>query len=161
MVSSETFANRRRKMSRRILRGFDPQLLATAREATGLSRADLARVAGVGISTIRQWETGLKSPQVDKLALVANAVGVPISALVAVPVEQRFPGDWRVLAGLTQPQLGVLAGLTTSMIGQIERGEGALTESSARKIAQALGISVAELRAAHERAHLREPGTPA
>ncbi|NRI64864.1 helix-turn-helix transcriptional regulator [Rhodococcus sp. MS16] len=159
MVSSNDEWNA--PMSRRVMRGFDPARLSRARESKGISRADLARRAGVGGATVQQWETGNRSPQVDTLALVAQTLEIPMSALVVVPEAERFPGDWRILLGLTQPQLGKMTGISTSMIARIERGEVLLTDDSARKLADALGISVAELQASYERARARPAGVPA
>jgi transcriptional regulator with XRE-family HTH domain len=110
---------------------------------------------------VQQWETGNRSPQVDTLALVAQTLEIPMSALVVVPEAERFPGDWRILLGLTQPQLGKMTGISTSMIARIERGEVLLTDDSARKLADALGISVTELQASYERARTRPAGVPA
>ncbi|GCE38460.1 hypothetical protein Rhow_001512 [Rhodococcus wratislaviensis] len=47
------------------------------------------------------------------------------------------------------------------MVGSIERGETALSENVAERLATALNISVAELRTAHQRARSRPPGMPA
>ncbi|MGV9865120.1 helix-turn-helix domain-containing protein [Rhodococcus koreensis] len=143
------------------MRGFSPLALETARKAATLTRSDLARVAGVGIATVRRWETGESSPQVDALARVAKALKVSIGDVVRIDPDQRFPGDWRVLRGLTQPQLGALAGVSTAVVGSVERAEVALTDANAIRLARALQISVEDLRAAHERARLRPPGTPA
>ena len=81
--------------------------------------------------------------------------------MVDVPMDDRFPGDWRVLRGLTQPQLGKIAGVSTSAIGRIERGEGGLSASTRDSIASALGISPEELAAAFVRARTRPGGDPA
>jgi transcriptional regulator with XRE-family HTH domain len=104
---------------------------------------------------------GVRSPQVDVLASVARALDISLSELVSVPVDERFPGDWRVLRGLTQPQLGVAAGISTTMVGAIERGEAELSEQTARALADALSVNETELRAAYRRARNRPTGTPA
>lgn len=78
-----------------------------------------------------------------------------------IPVSERFPGDWRVLLGLTQPQLGARAGVRTAVVGSIERGETALSDNVAERLSSALDISIAELRDAHQRARSRPPGMPA
>ena len=159
MVSTD--GQKRMSMSRRVLRGFDPGKLKEVREARGITRADLARRAQTGVATIQHWESGVRSPQVDTLAQVADALGVAIADLVVVPSEERFPGDWRVLRGLTQPQLGARAGLSTSAVARIERGEIPLPDSVALNLSKALEISVDELRAAYRRTRERPAGTPA
>ncbi|WP_084423784.1 helix-turn-helix domain-containing protein [Rhodococcoides kyotonense] len=148
-------------VSRRVLRGFAPARLTAARESKGMSRADLARKAGVGGATVQQWETGTRSPQVDTLALVAKTLGLSVGHFVDVPRVERFPGDWRVLQGLTQPQLGSLVGISTSMVARIERGEVKLTDENARRLASALQIDVHELIQCYERARDRPAGVPA
>lgn len=158
MVSSN---ERNATVSRRVLRGFDPARLTSLRESRGMSRADLARKSGLGGATVQQWESGTRSPQVDTLALVAKTLGLPIGDLVDVPRDQRFPGDWRVLLGLTQPQLGQQVGISTSMIARIERGEVKLTDENARRLATALEIGVDELVRSYERARDRPAGVQA
>lgn len=148
-------------VSRRVLRGFDPARLTSLRECKGMSRADLARRAGLGGATVQQWEAGTRSPQVDTLALVAKTLGVTMGDLVLVPRNERFPGDWRTLLGLTQPQLGSLVAISTSMIARIERGEVKLTDDNARRLAQALDIEIDELVRSYERARNRPAGMQA
>ncbi|MYR08996.1 helix-turn-helix domain-containing protein [Gordonia sp. SID5947] len=142
------------------MRGFDSARLAALREERGFSQADLARLSGVGRSTLTHWESGKSSPQVDLLAKAARILDVRMEDLVVVPVEDRYPGDYRILCGLTQPQLGLAAGVPTALIGALERGEVELGPDVARKVAAALGLEVEVLSAAHERARRRPPGTP-
>lgn len=147
-------------MSRRIMRGFSPDALRQARLDAGYSQAEIARVAKVGVGTVRRWEQGESSPQVDLLARVVEILGVTIADVVKVPVDERFPGDWRVLLGLTQPQLGAKAGITTQIVSCVERGVISLSDNVAEKLSAALEISEAELRAAHERVRNRPLGEP-
>lgn len=162
MSSDERLADR---MSRRVLRGFEPDRLKSVRtkmdDGTGWSPADLARMAGISTATIYQWESGRRTPQIDVLAVVAKALGQPISEFVRIPEDKRFPADWRVLSGLTQPALGRLAGIPTVLVGRIERAETPLTDPVVARISTHLGISVEQYRAAYERARCRPPGEPA
>lgn len=132
-----------------------------ARTAAGMSRGDLARFADLAESTLSRWETGIASPQVDGLSKVVKALDLTIADVVQLPEGQRFPSDWRVLKGLTQPELGRLVGLSTTTLGRIERGEAGLTDEAAVKLSTVFAIDVDELRAAYERARRRPPGTPA
>ncbi len=152
---------KRVSVSRRVLRGFDPERLIELRNSRGLSRPDLGRISDVSLQTIHKWESGSQSPQIDILMRVVRALGVEVSDVVAVGPEDRYPGDWRVLLGLTQPELGAKAGISTSMVGAIERGDARLTDNFARKLAAALEIPESELRASYERVRNRPPGTPA
>ena len=113
------------------------------------------------MTTLYHWESGVSTPTVDILARVVASLGASIEDVVAVPVEERYPADWRILRGLTQPELGKRTGLSTSLVGAIERGEVELTASAAKQLAAGLEIPVKVLFEAHERARTREPGTPA
>ncbi|MDT2007227.1 transcriptional regulator [Rhodococcus sp. ACS1] len=143
------------------MRGFQPDQLEKARRSAGVSQRELARLARLNADTIRRWELGDSSPQVDLLARVTAAIGVSISDLVKVPEGDRYPGDWRILRGLTQPQLGAAAGVTTQIVGSVERGEISLSDNVARKLSAALQIPESELRASYERVRTRPAGTPA
>lgn len=122
--------------------------------------SELARLSGVGSSTIHAWEAGTYTPQVDKLAAVMKVLGSPIEDVVEILRTDRFPGDWRVLCGLTQPQLAGLAGIATSTLKKIESGESMLTDGKAEVLARLVGASVEEYRAAWLRARQRPPGMP-
>lgn len=143
------------------MRGFDRATLTKARTDAGLSRQDLARLARTGRATIDNWETGRSSPQIDVLIRVADVLKLDLETLIRIPHDQRFPGDWRVIRGLTQPQLAAATGLSTTTIGAIERGEVTLADASATTIAAALDITAATYRDAYERSRTRPAGTPA
>ncbi|WUH94479.1 helix-turn-helix domain-containing protein [Streptomyces sp. NBC_00433] len=53
-----------------------------AREAADLSQDRLAELAGLTRASISHIETGVHSPTVDRLMLIADAVRVPLSVLV-------------------------------------------------------------------------------
>ncbi|NKW34484.1 helix-turn-helix domain-containing protein [Rhodococcus hoagii] len=124
-------------MSRRILRGFDRSAFVTARDRVGLGPAELARIADVSAGAVYSWERGDATPGVDTLARVARALRIPIAELVPIPEDERFLGDLRVLAGLTQPQLAKLSGMSTSSLAQLERGQARIKVEVAQRIADA------------------------
>lgn len=148
-------------MTRRVMRGFSPVAFREARKASGLSVPEAARLSGINPASIGRWEAGTRSPQVDALKEVLDVLGCEIQDVVDVPTSNRFPGDWRVLRGLTQPQLGKLARVSTSAIGRIERGEGGLSDATRDLIATALEISPEMLTESFKRAQQRRPGEPA
>lgn len=148
-------------VSRRVMRGFSPERLTRIRAERNFSLSDLARLANIGRSTVHHWETGHATPQVDLLARAAETLGVSIGDLVHVPENERFPGDLRILMGLTQPQLGAQTGIPTATVGAIERGEAVLTEDYAARLAAAVNVPLEVYRAAHDRVRNRPPGTPA
>lgn len=143
------------------MRGFQPDQLEKARRSAGVSQRELARLARLNADTIRRWELGDSSPQVDLLARVTAAIGISIPDVVKVPEGERYPGDWRILRGLTQPQLGAAAGVTTQIVGSIERGEISLSDNVAKRLSAALQISESELRESYERVRNRPAGEPA
>ena len=55
--------------------------LRALRGKAGLSRAELARRAGVPVSTLRHWENGRGFPGVPAFLRVAEALGVPAERL--------------------------------------------------------------------------------
>ncbi|WP_454561771.1 helix-turn-helix transcriptional regulator [Mycobacterium haemophilum] len=147
-------------MTRRVLRGFSPSQFARARNRHRLSVSDLARLADVGLSTVKAWEAGRRTPQVDLLARVMGVLQTPIEDVVAIRPEERYPGDWRVIRGFTQPQLAAAAKIATTTLREIERADVALSEANAITLAGLLGITVEAYRAAYQRARNRPPGTP-
>lgn len=77
-----------------------------------------------------------------------NTLGAPIEAVVQVPPDDRYPGDWRVMKGMTQPQLAAAARLPTVTIQRLERGEHPLSPENADVLA-ALLTSAPTLTARH------------
>jgi transcriptional regulator with XRE-family HTH domain len=66
--------------------------LRTLREQAGLSRAELARRAGVPVSTLRHWEHDRGFPGVPALLRLAEALGVSAERLaegVEDPARER------------------------------------------------------------------------
>ena len=142
------------------MRGFSAERFAAARHRSGLSVSDLSRLAGVGTSTVHGWERGRATPQIDLLARIMLILEAPISVVVNIDPQERYPGDWRVLKGLTQPQLAAAAGIATTTLRGIERADLALTDTNAGTLARLLGIGVGEYRASYQRARERPAGAP-
>lgn len=161
MPSDDTARQTQPRMTRRVLRGFSAQAFAEARRSSGISVSDLSRLANVAPATIFNWEAGKGSPQVDLLARVLRAIDVPMGQIVAVPRDERFPSDLRVIKGMTQPELAAAANIATTTLRGIERADAALTEANAAALASQLGISADEYRTAYQRARERPPGVSA
>ena len=98
-------------------------------------------------------------PQVDLLARVMRILEAPIEQVVTIPASERYPGDWRVIKGLTQPELAAAAKIATTSLRGIERADIGLTDVNAVNLACLLGITVEEYRAAYRRARQRPAGT--
>ncbi|OKH81398.1 XRE family transcriptional regulator [Mycobacterium sp. SWH-M3] len=161
MNLSDYESTRGPRMTRRALRGFSPAAFAAARASRNVSVADLARMANVTHGTIYNWEAGKVTPQVDLLARVMNYLDAPIENVVIIDPDERYPGDWRVIRGMMQPELAAAAGIATTTLRGIEQASAALTDANAEKLAGLLGISADEYRAAYQRCRQRPPGTSA
>jgi DNA-binding XRE family transcriptional regulator len=159
-LSSYDTSRRRPHMTRRVLRGFDAQAFAGARRHEGISVSDLARLADVTPATIFNWEGGKGTPQIDLLARVMRILNTPIEQVVTIPAGERYPGDWRVIRGLTQPELAAAVKIATTTLRGIERADAGLTDDNASNLARSLGITVEEYRAAYQRARERPAGAP-
>lgn len=155
----DTYERESRRVSRRVLRGFSPERFVALRKSK-MSTSDLARLSRVTASTLYAWQKGTFTPQVDKLAAVMKVLATPIEQVVLIPRDQRFPGDWRVLSGLTQPVLASSAGIATSKLQRIESGESQPTTEQVNVLSSLLGATAEEYRAAWLRARDRPPGTP-
>lgn len=160
-LSSDDSYRDDRRMTRRVLRGFSPQAFGDVRTRQHVSVSDLARLSGVAFSTIHHWEAGRRTPQIDVLAKIMEVLKTPIDAVVLISPEDRYPSDWRVMHGITQPQLAAQARLSTVIVQRIEKGEYPLSDRNAETLAGLLGISVEEYRAAYLRARTRPAGQPA
>lgn len=148
-------------MTRRVLRGFDAQAFADTRRRSGIPVSELARLADVAQATIFNWEAGNGTPAINLLARVMKILDAPIGQVITIGPEERFPGDWRALKGMTQPELAAAAGIAPTTLRGIERADAALTDTNAAALAGVLGISADDYRAAYLRARQRPPGTTA
>lgn len=151
-------------MSRRVLRGFDRyefKRLRLAWHGSGITPQDLARISGVGVSTIWKWEQGQRSPNIDKLIQVLDVLETSTDTVIKIAPDERYPSDLRNLARLTQPQLAKAAGISTTVLSMLEHGTIPMTESKARALAPLLNVSETEVIAAWQRARNRPAGTPA
>ena len=55
--------------------------LAAARTNVGLTQTQVAKELGVSISTVRNWETGITTPNVAHAYALCELYGVPIDCL--------------------------------------------------------------------------------
>jgi transcriptional regulator with XRE-family HTH domain len=69
------------------------QHLRGLREGAGLSRPELARRAGVPVSTLRNWEGDRGFPGMAACLRMAEALGVPVERL-AEGVEDPAGEEW-------------------------------------------------------------------
>lgn len=63
------------------------------REQKGLSRAALAKLAYVSVSTLYNWERGRNMPSLEAAAWLARALCVPIDALIEMDEGEEAATD--------------------------------------------------------------------
>ena len=56
--------------------------LRKLREQSSLSQPELGRLVGVSDRNIRDWESGVKLPRIDRAVALAKALNVPLKVLV-------------------------------------------------------------------------------
>lgn len=125
-----------------------------------MTRSDIARLADMSPWTIRSWERRDVAPDIDRLARVAEILEVDVAELIQVPDDECMPSDLRLRRGLTQVQLGALAGLSTTVVSGFERAENRWSDRKAEQLAPVLAVSVTQLRQAWQRARERPAGAP-
>lgn len=66
------------------------QLIKAARKEAGLTQAELAAKLNVPYQSISQWERGTRSPKIETLERIADALGVPISEICSKDVLKNY-----------------------------------------------------------------------
>lgn len=112
--------------------------LTGAREAAGLTQADLARRLGVRLKTLQDWENDLADPRANRLQMVAGMLSVSLMWLLtgrgdglSAPVEP-LPSNAAARAALEELRaLRTEASAMAERMGRLEkRLRGVLTEAS-------------------------------
>jgi transcriptional regulator with XRE-family HTH domain len=67
--------------------------LAGAREASGMTQAQLAKNLGVKLSTLKAWEQDLSEPRANRLSMLAGLLNVSIMWLLNGEGEGIDPPD--------------------------------------------------------------------
>ncbi|MBX9454485.1 MAG: helix-turn-helix domain-containing protein [Mesorhizobium sp.] len=101
--------------------------LSRARDAVGLSAAQLARRIGVQSSTIQAWESDRSQPRANRLSMLAGVLNVSLSWLLYGVGTSPIEETGAELAESVAFQLDRLKRLhqeTAEVIGQIERDLG-------------------------------------
>lgn len=87
--------------------------LREARSRRGLSLRQLARSTELSPSLLSQVENGKVTPSVDTLAVLAQALEVPVAAFFGGPLpEERAPGDVWVVRGDARQRIALDYGVT-------------------------------------------------
>ena len=101
--------------------------LSRARDASGLSAAQLARRIGVRTNTIQAWESDRSQPRANRLSMLAGVLGVSLSWLLHGVGTAPSEDDANTRAESMALQLDRLKRLhaeTAQVIRQIERDIG-------------------------------------
>ena len=81
------------KAARRVsYRGYRPADVKAIRAKLGQSQAEFARMIGVSVATLRNWEQGLRVPLLSAAYRLARALGVTLDALAGRAFEEP-PGS--------------------------------------------------------------------
>ena len=110
--------------------------LARARDAAGMTQAQLARRLGVKLSTVRNWETDRSEPRANRLQMLSGLLNVSFVWLMtgrpqnegSVPEAELPTGLPDILAELRE--LRVLQGQLADRTGQLEKRLRALLAGS-------------------------------
>lgn len=102
--------------------------LAGAREAAGMTQADLAKRLGIKIKTLKGWEDDLSEPRANKLSMIAGLLNVSLLWLLsgegpgAEPPEEgvELSTDMKDLLTEIRDIRAQLA-LSTDRLGRLEK----------------------------------------
>ena len=61
-----------------------------ARHLAGMSQKQLGDLVGKGISTVSEWESGKRSPDVELLPIISDVLNVSMSFLIGVTDDPRY-----------------------------------------------------------------------
>lgn len=113
--------------------------LATARKAKGISQEDLAARLEVSRQTIYKWETGITSPDVEKLQELSRVLEVSASYLLGeapvalggenaiVPIKEKHeksPSIYKKLEGIFAAVFAALLVICVIVFATFENGTG-------------------------------------
>lgn len=139
---------------------FDAAALRRTREATGLSRPQLAERIGVNVALIKSWETKGVCPTVANITRVAQALGLQVSDLYTPDATSAGSlRDLRVATGMTQHELARRIGVRQEIISMWERSKSRPTWDEITRYALALDVEPPAIGAAIDLTESRL-GTP-
>jgi transcriptional regulator with XRE-family HTH domain len=136
------------------------QLATRAEAATPVERYPMstgdsaeARVRRIAAweSRIGAWERGIDAPSAAYIPTLARVLDVEPLALFDVdPAAPSFTA-LRLAAGLTLQALAAASGISYTSLHRMARGVAKVPDDAAKRLASALGITVAQLKASIER----------
>lgn len=133
------------RMSRGVA-GFSPAAMKRARLGSRLTLVQLAANMGVGENTVQRWEAGTSQPIPQHLRALAKALDLDVRDLLPRRVSAN-PSikDLRELAGKSLEESAMDSGVSRSSIRRLERGVAHLHTGRVAALADAYGVTEAEL----------------
>lgn len=130
--------------------------LRTLREAHGISQGTIARELGFSLQRYNHYETGKREPDEETLNHIAQYYRIPVSQLFVeqgihenMQSQEKAVGEAihaaRISSGLSQEELAGKAGISRVSLGNYERGDRVPSIEAAKRIADALGMSLSEI----------------
>lgn len=139
-----------------------PNSIRRLRQERGLSTRALAGRAKVAQSQVSRWENGSQDMFLDNAVVLARALGVSVSDLLAPPPAMANSiRAIRLRRGFTEAELGHRLGVVQSMVSEWETGARRLTLVNAMAVARVLAVSVEDLAAMPSPASGTHPVTEA
>lgn len=97
-----------------------------AREAVGLSQAELAKRLGMKLRTLKEWEDDLSEPRANKLNMLAGVLNVSLRWLMTGQGEDLVP----VESAVTAEELAALRVKLAEVQDMLARMEERMTDGS-------------------------------
>ena len=113
--------------------------LAAAREAAGLSQADLAQRLGVKTKVVEHWEADAKEPRANRLQMLAGMLGVSLMWLLTgegdgVEMPDEAAAEAAQVKGVLA-EIRELRAAMSAMTGRLGRLEKKLRQGTADRAA--------------------------
>ena len=64
------------------------ELIRKYRMEKGMKQVELAEKTGILVSTLRQYELGIRNPKIDRVRVIAAALEIPFSCLLGFESEK-------------------------------------------------------------------------
>ncbi|MFJ8957453.1 helix-turn-helix domain-containing protein [Streptomyces sp. NPDC102381] len=139
-------------------RQFDGSRVRAVRRGKDLGQKELAAEVGVSGPTVARWEGGQDFPKGEKLPAIAAALGQALDVLF----PHEGPPDLQLLrcdAGLSVAQAAAIIGTSRVPVSNAESGRRRLSDAYVQALAEAYGVTEAELLAAQDFSFGLRPGT--
>ena len=127
------------------------QNLKYLRKQKGLNQNDLAEVLGVKRSTVGNWETDRREPEINMQICIAEYFGITLDDLILKDLRPPIPlyalnlRFLRKRHKMTQEDIGNLLNVTQKCVSKYEKGERSLEVEKLVKIANHFWLTLDQL----------------